>query len=62
MILRYSREKLRNIWSDENKFETFLKVEILSCEAWSALGVIPKSDVDKIKEKDIDLNLTEIIL
>ncbi len=51
MILRYSREKLRNIWSDENKFETFLKVEILSCEAWSALGVIPKSDVDKIKDK-----------
>ena len=51
MILRYSREKLRNIWSDDNKFNTFLKVEILSCRAWSELGVIPKKDVDKIEEQ-----------
>lgn len=51
MILRYSREKLRNIWSDDNKFNTFLKVEILSCRAWSELGVIPKEDVDKIEEQ-----------
>ena len=51
MILRYSREKLRNIWSDENKFNTFLKIEILACRAWSELGVIPKEDVDRIEEK-----------
>ena len=50
MILRYSREKLRNIWSDENKFNTFLKIEILACRAWSILGRIPKVDVDKIEE------------
>lgn len=51
MILRYSREKMRKIWSDENKFNTFLNVEILSCYAWSELGIIPKEDVDKIKAK-----------
>ena len=51
MILRYSREKMRKIWSDENKFQAFLKVEILSCKAWSELGVIPKDDVSKIEEK-----------
>ena len=50
MILRYSREKLRNIWSDENKFNTFLKIEILACRAWSILGRIPKVDVDIIEE------------
>ena len=51
MIFRYSREKMRKIWSDENKFNTFLNVEILSCYAWSELGIIPKEDVDKIKAK-----------
>lgn len=50
MILRYSREKLRNIWSDENKFNTFLKIEILACRAWSILGRIPKVDVDIIEK------------
>ena len=62
MILRYSREKMRKIWSDENKFQAFLKVEILSCKAWSELGVIPKSDVAKIEEKaKIDLKRIEEI-
>ena len=42
MIDRYSREAMRKIWTDENKFNAYLKVEILSCKAWSALGVIPK--------------------
>ena len=57
MILRYSREKMRKIWSDENKFSTFLNVEILSCYAWSELGIIPKEDVDKIKAKaKVDLD------
>ena len=49
MILRYSREKMRKIWTDENKFEAFLKVEILANYAWSKLGVIPEEDVKKIE-------------
>lgn len=51
MILRYSREKMKKIWNDEHKFQTFLKIEILSCFAWSELKVIPKDDVLKIEEK-----------
>ena len=50
MINRYSREKMRKVWTEENKFNAYLKVEILSDRAWSELGVIPKSDVDKIEE------------
>ena len=62
MILRYSRDKMRKIWSDENKFQAFLKVEILSCKAWSEIGVIPKSDVEKIEEKaKIDVKRIEEI-
>lgn len=50
MIERYSRKVMRQIWTDENKFNAYLKVEILSCRAWSELGVIPKEDVDKIEK------------
>lgn len=49
MIERYSREVMRKIWTEENKFNAYLLVEIESCAAWSELGVIPKSDVDKIR-------------
>ena len=50
MIERYSREEMRKIWTEENKFNAYLEVEILSDEAWSTLGVIPKEDVDKIRK------------
>ena len=49
MIERYSRKVMRDIWTEENKFRAYLEVEILSCEAWSELGVIPREDVDKIR-------------
>ena len=39
---------MRAIWTEENKFNAYLKVEILADEAWSKLGVIPAEDVEKI--------------
>ncbi len=48
---------MRDIWSEESKFNAWLKVEILACEAWSTLGEIPKEDVAKLWENasfDID--------
>ncbi len=51
MIERYSRKIMRDIWTDENRFRTLLKVEILACEAWSELGVIPSEDVEKIRSR-----------
>jgi len=50
MIERYSRPEMRAIWTEENKFQAWLKVEILACEAWSKLGVIPEEDVKKLWE------------
>lgn len=49
MIERYSRPVMRKIWTEENKFNAYLKVETLACRAWSELGVIPKEDVDLIE-------------
>ncbi len=51
MIERYTRPEMAGIWSLENKYRTWLKVEILVCEAWSKMGVIPKEAVRAIKKK-----------
>lgn len=59
MIERYSRTPMRKIWTDQNKFEAFLKVEILASKAWSELGVIPKEDVELIA-KNASFDLTRV--
>ena len=51
MLNRYSRKEMRDIWSEQSKFDAWLKVEILACEAWSTLGEIPKEDVQKLWDK-----------
>lgn len=57
MIERYSRPEMAAIWTDENRFQAWLEVEILACEAWAELGVIPKEDVKVLRQNasfDID--------
>lgn len=50
MIERYTRPEMGSIWTDENRYRAWLEVEILACEAWAELGVIPQEDVAKIRE------------
>ncbi len=59
MIERYSRDIMKNIWSEENKFRKWLDVEIAACEAWNKLGVIPNDTLKTIKEK-ADFNIERI--
>ena len=51
MIPRYSRPEMRAVWTEENKFNAYLKVEIESAAAWSKLGVIPAEDVELLRQK-----------
>ncbi|MDR0615123.1 MAG: adenylosuccinate lyase [Lactobacillales bacterium] len=51
MIKRYTREEMGRIWTDENRYQAWLEVEILADEAWAKLGEIPKEDVVKIRKK-----------
>lgn len=51
MIKRYTRAKMGKIWSQENKFDTWLKVEILACEGMSEIGIISKRALGEIKKK-----------
>ena len=56
MIERYSRPQIARIWTDENKFRKMLQVEILACEAFAEMGLIPQEAVKVIKDKaDIDV-------
>ncbi len=51
MIDRYTLPEMGKIWQDEFKYNTWLKIEILACEARSSMGDIPQADVDVIKSK-----------
>ncbi len=51
MIPRYTRPEIAHIWSDEERFQIMLQVEILACEALSLQGKVPKSDLAIIKKK-----------
>lgn len=45
---------MRAIWSDEHRFELWLRIEILACEAWAQLGRIPESALPKIRKGTFD--------
>src|SRR5438270_1088776 len=49
MIERYTRPEMGAIWTDENRFQKWLDVEIAVCEVHADMGTIPREAVDKIK-------------
>lgn len=51
MIERYTLPEMGNLWTDNYKFKTWLRVEIAVCEAQAELGYIPKEAVEEIKAK-----------
>jgi adenylosuccinate lyase len=51
MIDRYSRPHLRAIWEPTKKYETWLQVELLACEALSKKGLVPASAIRQIRAK-----------
>ncbi len=59
MIDRYSTKRMKEIWSEENKFNTYLKVEISTVKAWNKEGVIPKKDLELIS-KNAKVNLDRL--
>src|SRR5438034_11733469 len=51
MIDRYSRPHLKAIWVPARKYETWLKVELLACEALAKKGLVPPSAVKQIRAR-----------
>ena len=51
MLERYSLPEMRYIWSEENKFQSWLDVEIAVCEAWEHFNLAPSGVTAKVREK-----------
>ena len=51
MIPRYSRPEMAAIWSDENKYRIWLKIQTHACEANEKLGVIPKGVAEAVRTR-----------
>lgn len=51
MIDRYSRPEMKHIWSQQNKYQCWLDVELAACKAMNKLGIIPDNDLKVILEK-----------
>ncbi|HTZ39416.1 MAG TPA: adenylosuccinate lyase, partial [Syntrophales bacterium] len=51
MIPRYSRKEMESVWTAKNRFQKWLDIEILVCEALAKKGNIPKAALRTIKTK-----------
>jgi adenylosuccinate lyase len=51
MIERYTRPEMARIWSEEAKYEAWLRVELAVCEVYARRGVIPGDALGRIKAR-----------
>ncbi len=51
MIPRYSRPEMARLWSQDAKYEAWLKIELAVCEVYAKRGVIPADALGRIKAK-----------
>jgi adenylosuccinate lyase len=56
MIARYTRPSMARLWSQENRYQKWLEVEIVACEAWAQLGSLPKEEIAELKERAFDVD------
>jgi adenylosuccinate lyase len=49
MIERYTRPEMGAVWTEENKFQKWLDVELAVCEVHADMGTIPREALDKIR-------------
>jgi adenylosuccinate lyase len=55
MIERYTRPEMARIWSETNKLDIWLRVEVLVCEGWAREGAIPAADLARIRGASYDV-------
>ncbi|HLX83858.1 MAG TPA: adenylosuccinate lyase [Terriglobales bacterium] len=51
MIPRYTRPEMARIWSDENRFRTWLAVEVAATETLAAAGIVPRDAAKAIRAR-----------
>ncbi len=51
MISRYSLPEMERVWTNENRYECWLEVELAAAKALNEMGIIPENDYQQIAEK-----------
>jgi adenylosuccinate lyase len=51
MISRYTLPEMGAVWSEENKFQKWLEVELAVCEVHAEMGTIPRDALEEIKSR-----------
>ena len=51
MIARYTRSEMGRVWSEENKFQKWLDVELAATETLADAGIVPKEAARKLRER-----------
>jgi len=59
LIPRYTRAEMGRIWSEENRFRTWLAVEVAATETLAEAGLVPRDAARAIREK-ADFSLERI--
>ncbi len=54
MIDRYSRPAMKKVWSDENKYRQWMRVQLAVAEAWTEEGSIPQEDMAQLRKAEYD--------
>jgi len=54
MIERYSREEIKKIWGEKNKYQIWLNIEIAAAQAMEKLKIIPKGVSSKTAKESKD--------
>jgi adenylosuccinate lyase len=49
MIARYSTPEMTALWSEANRYRSWLEVELAATEAWEGLGEVPAGTVDRLR-------------
>ena len=51
MIERYTRPEMGKIWTPENRYQAWLRVELAVCEAWNRVGEISDADMETLRKE-----------
>ncbi len=62
MIERYSRPEMKAIWTEKNKFDNWLRIEVAVCQAWAELGSIPKEEIPRIQRAKFNMERYDEVL
>jgi adenylosuccinate lyase len=51
LIARYTRAEMGRVWSEENKFQKWLEVELAAAETLAEAGIVPREAAQKLRER-----------